>query len=150
MMNNLIPYKDFHPVLYHGSVGEFSVLSPSQSDVIDGESAVFATDQRWLALAFIPKYTDDDISLGFVNGVPYLKEMRDGAFNLLTIAGFIYTVSAERFRSDPRLGLQQHEFICDVPVPVMKSEIVPNVYHELLASGLEMIEFSKLSAFSLG
>ena len=100
---------------------------------------MFATDQRWLALVFIPKHTGADLDIGFLNDEPYIEEMYPGAFNLLKGAsGYIYTVDGTPFHSDPRLGMLQHEFISDNPVPILSTEKVDDVWQALMETNVRL------------
>jgi hypothetical protein len=122
-------------VLYHGSRHPIAKLEPRPSRVIGGESAVFATNSRWLALVFIANATDAHIEIGVIgdNGrsIPYIAEARPNAFELLKIPGYIYTVSARGFKSDPRLGMKRHEFIKKTATKILHTEKIPSVWDAL-------------------
>src|SRR5437867_1330327 len=99
-------------VLYHGSSHNIKVLEPRPSKILDNEKAVFATDSKILAVAFIPKWSDCDIDIGYYKGHLYCCEQYPKAFNLFTnIKGYVYTVDKNQFISDERLGMKNHEFI---------------------------------------
>jgi hypothetical protein len=119
--------------LYHGSRNkiEDGWFQPRPSKVIDGEKAVFATNTKWMALAFASGLTHSQIDLGVAQGIPYMAEMYPGAFDLLKIPGYLYTVNSEGFESDPRLGMQGHEFIHRKPVRILQTEFIPNLLEAL-------------------
>ncbi len=127
-------------VLYHGSDKELEVLEPRASKVIENEKAVFATPDRWMAIVFIPKWTDSDIELGFVNDAPYIKEMYKNAFDKLKGEGYIHTVKSTGFKIDERLGMQGEEFIRKAKVSVESVEFVDDILGELKKSKVKMIK----------
>ena len=130
---------------YHGSncVPSDNVLLPRPSDVLNGESVVFATNRKSTALMFIGRWSDSDIEHGFIihNGVEqeYAREQYPGAFDLLKVGGYVHCVNADEFRSNDRLGLTDVEFIARNPVKIIKTEYIPNVFNELVKTGV--IEF---------
>ena len=68
--------------VYHGSpTPGIEELQPRPSRVLRGESAVFATPDRDLALSFLAPWRDDDFQQGYVNGQPYMREQYPGAFD---------------------------------------------------------------------
>jgi len=150
-------------VMYHGSkyplggvarAGDkqpHEMLQPRPSRVIGGESAVFATNARWLALAFIPNATDDNIEIGIVgdNGkaIPHLIESRPGAFELLKVPGYIYTVSARGFKADPRLGMRRYEFVRKSPTKVISVEKIASVLDELRKCDVLLVPYRDRAAF---
>lgn len=129
--------------LYHGSSSEIDeYLEPRPSKVIDGEKAVFATDNKSLALVFIPKSTDKELGIGTVHGVPYVMEEFPGAFNLLKTPGYIYTVSKNGFLTDKRLGMKNNEFISRNKVKIINKSSIKNVYNELLSPNSDILFIS--------
>lgn len=146
--NNKLSAESLPKYLYHGSKYEIQgQLEPRPSGVIDGEKAVFATNERWLALVFIPKHTDADLSIGFAQGIPYIMEMYDGAFDKLRDSGYIYKVSSDGFRSDPRLGMRHHEFINDDAVDIIESEHIGDVLAELKKTDVKFVSASDSEEF---
>ena len=71
--------------LYHGSSHHIKTLEPRPTRVLEGESAVFATDSKTLSIIFIPKWTDCDFHLGYYNGRLYAMELYPDSFDLLKI-----------------------------------------------------------------
>ncbi len=121
---------------YHGSPNKLNILEPQSKNtaVIEGEGAVFATNTKWLGIFFIASgATDSDIELGFIDGMPYILEQYDGAFDkfLKGKSGYLHYVDPKYFKSDERLGMPQHEFISYEPVPIMKVEKIDDIYEEL-------------------
>ncbi len=114
--------------LLHGSRFLVDRLTPHPSRVIDGELAVFATNERWLALAFIPKA---DVGIGTINGVPFITENKEGAFADMKVPGYIYSVSGKEFRQDIRLGMYKNEFITDDPVNIIHTEVIDDAFEAL-------------------
>jgi hypothetical protein len=139
-------------VLYHGSKHALTALDPRPSRVIGGESAVFATNTRWLALVFIANATDANIECGVIgdNGrsIPYIAEARAGAFELLKIPGHIYTVSARGFKSDPRLGMRRHEFIKRSSAKILHTETVKSVWDELRREPVTLVPYADRDAWN--
>lgn len=126
-------------MLYHGSSKKLFALEPRPSRVINYEEAVFATNERVLALAFIPKL-GPELGIGSFSStsdgvVTYscilLVENSPGVFAKMAVEGFIHTVSSDGFESDPRLGMKRHEFINKKVVDVVNIEYVPNVWEEI-------------------
>lgn len=118
-------------VLLHGSPLKLTTLKPNCCAMLDNAEVVFATPSRWLALVFCAHSTSLDLDFGFMNNAPYLAEVRPGAFDLLKVPGYIHTVSAIGFRSDSRLGMRHHEFVCPNEVRVSECEYVPDIYTDL-------------------
>ena len=118
-------------VLFHGSPTPLETLKPFPSRVVDDEPWVFGTPSRWLALVFSAQARSHTLDYGFIKGKPYIAEMYPGAFQALKKPGSLHLISADGFRSDPRLGLRRHEFIRQEETPVIERENVPNIYEDL-------------------
>lgn len=128
---------------FHGSptlINDY--LEPRSSQVIDNESAVFATNTRWIALLSIAK-TKNDFEFGFINSKPYILENEPGRFQtLLTgLNGYIYYVYKNSFHSDKRLGMPGHEFVSSDKVKIIKTEQINDVYDALLKTDVALIKF---------
>jgi len=146
-------------VLFHGSpyallkqdAGHVQQsLTPRPSKVIDNEKAVFATSCRWLALVFAGQARSNDLDYGFLHGKPYISEVTNDAFNrILNRSGHVYTVPADNFVRDSRLGMPNHEFICrDSAVVVLEHEYVPNLWLQLQQfQNIRMIWYKDRVAF---
>jgi hypothetical protein len=138
--------------MYHGSKHLIAKLEPRPSRVIDGESAVFATNSRWLALVFIANATDANIEIGVIgdNGraIPYIAEASPDAFELLKIPGYIYTVSARGFKSDPRLGMRRHEFIKKSSAKILHTEKIPSVWDALQHEEVTLVLYRDRDAWN--
>jgi len=130
---------------YHGSQKEIkNFILPRQSNVINKEKAVFATQEKWLAVFFIAPANDSDIECGFYKGQALIIEQYPNAFDKLKIPGYIYSVDKKYFSSDPRLGMLDHEFISREKVPIKTSKVIKNVYGFLKRQKkLWMIPFEK-------
>ncbi len=133
--------KDNINILYHGSKHCYSVLYTSASEIINNEMVVFATNKRWLALCFITKFKDSDIKIGYVNDVPFIEELKEGAFEIFKTSGYIHTVSANGFKIDKRLGMKSVEFITTSNVKVLNYEKIDNVYNALKETEVNMIPY---------
>lgn len=130
---------------FHGSTRLIkNKLEPRPSKVIEGEEAVFATNKRWLALFFILDTTDFDFQVGYY-GEPHIIEQYPGAIEekMKNRSGYIYSVDPKLFHDDPRLGMQQHEFISDGPVSILKTKKIDDVYEELLKTEVNIITFEE-------
>lgn len=88
---------------------------------------------------FIPRHTDADLDIGFINDEPYVEEVYAGAFDLLKrVSGYIYTLDGAPFHSDPRLGMLEHEFISEHSVPIISTETVCDVWEALIRTGVRL------------
>lgn len=131
--------------LYHGSHQRIANrIEPRASRVLQNEAAVFATPLRAMALTFIPKWRDQDISLGVIDGDLVFAEEREHAFRELikNQAGYLYTVSPTGFESDPRLGMPRHEFIRREPVRILETEYIADVWKALKHEKIVLIKYS--------
>lgn len=127
---------------YHGSntlINDW--LEPRPSQVVDMEKVVYATNIKWLSLAFIPRASDADIEIGFINFKPYILEQYPGAFELFNCSGYVYHVNRQCFQTDKRLGMFCHEFISHKFVPILYTEKINNVHDELKKHDVTMIGF---------
>lgn len=86
-------------IFYHGSnvlipksSDGFRYLEPRPSKVIDNESAVFATNNKDMAVIFIPFWKDNQIEFGIVNKKLYCIEQYPNAFDIFNKCGYIYEV----------------------------------------------------------
>lgn len=130
---------------YHGSPLKLDVLKPmsKRTLVVKGESVVFATNTRWLAIFFIAQgATDADIELGFIDGIPYILEQYEGAFDkFLKGSGYLHYVDPKYFKSDKRLGMPNHEFISYQEVPILKVDEINDIYDELKKEDVVMLSW---------
>jgi hypothetical protein len=140
-------YKLTKKTLLHGSPTDVERLDPHPSKVVNGEKVVFATDERWLALMFVaPSEVTATLEFGYENGIPYIKELNEGDFKGLEAAGYLYTVPANDFVSDSRLGMPWHEVICPHAVEIVVTEKIANARVELeKISELKWIGYSQHS-----
>jgi hypothetical protein len=129
--------------LYHGSPIKLNGdLNPRPSKVIDGEEAVFATNEKFLAVLFISKFNDNQIDLGSFSNKIVITEQYPGAFDeCLNASGYLYYVSPNGFHSDQRLGMKNHEFINENKVKILKTEYIDNVYEYLLDTDLYIVTY---------
>lgn len=126
--------------LYHGSPLLVEVLRPHKSKLVNMESVVFAATSKAIALCFCSTaWKDSDLDLGLVNGEPVLKELRKDALKLLNIPGYLYHLSAQGFKSDPRIAA--FEKINTKKVYPHRIFRVENVLEELKTLDIEIIEF---------
>lgn len=134
-----------HKFYYHGSSTKSDILEPHPSRVIDGEKAVFATNEKWLAVFFIAKTSDIDFELGHINGKPYILEQYHGAYNKLLkgVSGYLHYVDKNQFEGDKRLGMQNREFISKKLVKVIKVEEVNDVYETIKGYNIPMLTFEQ-------
>lgn len=131
--------------LYHGSpVAGLKVLMPKPSGVLNGESAVFATPYRSVAISFLQPWSDDDFEQGCVNGQFYMKEQYFGAFNKIfkNKIGTIYTVSSLGFESDPRLA--RYERVSYNPRDVIKEEEIADALSALRQTEFSLFNFGQI------
>ena len=129
---------------YHGSSNEIDgdYIEPKLSKVIDDEEAVFATNEKYVALVFIPKWSDCDLEFGHYGDVPHMMEIYPGAFDKLkNVSGYMYYLDPTNFESDSRLGMKKHEFISKQKEKIIKKEFVEDVWKELEKSEIKLITF---------
>jgi len=123
-------------VLFHGSSTLVEgALNPMPSRVVDGERVVFATNKRWIALLNIVRFTGADLEYGYdEDGAAYIKEMYHDAFVKIALqgTGYLYTVSAEGFGGDERLGMPGSEFISRSAAPIIATEEIELVHLAIL------------------
>jgi hypothetical protein len=119
-------------VLFHASqVSDLKVLKPMPSRILDGEEVVFATQTLWFALVCSVRSTSEELDFGFDDGVPYVREMKSGAFELLKRPSNVYIVSSDLFARDERVGCYDHEFVSRTEVPVLDCISIDSVFDEL-------------------
>lgn len=126
--------------LYHGSGGVKiikSFLKPHPSKVVDGEEVVFATNVFDFAVYFAAHAYDSDIEFGVVNGKAYAMEQYPKAFELLlkNKSAMVYLVGKTLFGSDPRLGMQEHEFISRGEVQILGVVPIKDIWEYLQRPG---------------
>lgn len=133
--------------LFHGSSVKIDdgVLRVHPSKVVDGEKVVFATNVFDFAVFFAAHAFDTDIEFGIVNGKAYAMEQYPKAFDLLlkNTEAWIYHVDATKFSSDPRLGMQEHEFISRQDVKPIRSTFISDIWDFLKRpnSSINLITF---------
>lgn len=133
-------------VYYHGSSSLIDgYIEPRPSRVINNKEAVFATNIASIALSFIGEWRDDSIQQGTINGRPYLKEMKKGAFNEFFKGkeGFVYIVSKAGFETAK--GLTKYEFINDKKVKILAAYYVKDVLKALMEEDIDMIPYGKIT-----
>jgi hypothetical protein len=113
--------------LFHGSKNELSSLIPFPSHLSD-KPVVFA-GKLWVALSFIPKWNDNDIEHGTINGIPTIKSKNKNAQDLFNTSGFIYVLPNEKFTQTKEIA--GYEFISYAEVPVIKTFKIDNVFNAL-------------------
>jgi hypothetical protein len=132
---------------YHGSSKLIDgYLEPRSSRVIDNEKAVFATPSKEFALAFMgEKWNDNDFDLGSNGRYLHMVERRRGNFEkFFNVDGYLYKVNKSGFRSDKRLGMPDHEVICDDNVKILSTQYIPNILNALRKSKIVMIKYDDL------
>ncbi len=121
--------------LYHGTIASIDgTINPSKSVDLNQEKAVLATNKKFIALAFIPRWGDEDLTLGRTNDNNYyLKEKYSGAFKEIFqgLKGYIYHVDSSGFESDPRLKMKEVIFASKNPVKILKKEVINDVWAQL-------------------
>ena len=139
--------------MWHGSSTPINgALQPRPSRVLNNERAVFATNQRCIALTFAgAEWTDATMTLSrFGREEPwYLYENAPGVFDRVygtrasPRGGYLYQVAEDGFTSDPRLGMQGTEFVKRAQVPIVATVHIPNLREALEQErGIVMVEFA--------
>jgi hypothetical protein len=137
---------------YHGSpVKDLSYLLPRPTKVVDGEEYVFATPCFWMAAIFSIKIKNFDkhFDLGFYQDLKtkektgFIRELERGNLQRFFSkqSGWVYYVNPLKFQNDARLGMQNHEFICNERVEVLHTQYIKNVYKILKNSDALLIYF---------
>lgn len=87
-------------VLYHGStIGNLRTITPHIST--HNQAYVYATPYIGIAVAYLAKFDDFDISTGTYNGKPYIVERYKNALKTIyKKPGYIYTVEGTNFVSN--------------------------------------------------
>ena len=130
--------------MYHGTqVPGLTAIKPSPSRVLKGQSAVFGTPDRDVALTFAAPWRDDDLEHGNVDGQFYIKEKYPGAVDKIYKGkkGYIYQMDSKSFQ--PREGLTKFEQISDTEAPVLKAEEIQDLLGELRKSKFKIVPYSK-------
>jgi len=134
--------------LYHGSKTLIKdVLLPFPSKVVDYEKKVFATQSKGFALMFMgKKWNDNDIELGYYNKELYAIEKKKNIFKktFSNKTGYLYKVNAKQFHSDKRLGMKHHEYVADDSVNIISTQVINDVYEELIQSDIKLYAFDKI------
>jgi len=136
--------------LYHGSKKLIKdVLLPFPTKVVDGKETVFATPSKAFALMFMgKKWHDDDIELGShgTKHLLYAVEKKKNIFKKSFVGrtGYLYKVSPKQFHSDKRLGMKYHEYIADEQVDIISTQIINDVYKELLKNDIKLFSYDKI------
>lgn len=132
---------------FHGSGARIAggFLEPRASAVIGGEKAVFAASRRFVALAFLAEWTDLDLMFGHSGGHWHLVERYPGALEKVYggQSGFIYKVSKAGFRSDPRLGMRDVEFVNPGRVAILEQERVEDILAALRRTPIVLMTFDE-------
>lgn len=116
--------------MYHGSNSIIKGnITPYQSKIMEGERVIFATPNFDLSVIFIPKWSDEDLDLGRMEGEPLfeVKERYKGAFEKLKISGYVYTLRSDNFKKDDGLGMSE-EFVSFHEEDVLCIDEIHNVY----------------------
>lgn len=118
---------------FHGSQNKIQkYLEPRPSVIMNNKPVVFATNTKWLALVFIAHSANTDLNIGFIGDIPYIMELYPKAFEkLLNIPGYLYYLNPKYFHSDSKLGMQNHEFISEQKIPILKTEKINNIFESL-------------------
>jgi hypothetical protein len=117
---------------YHGSqFGGLKQLEPRPSRALRGNSAVFATPSRDLALSYLAPWKDADFEQGHINGEPYMTEQYPGAFEKIYKgrSGSVYSVPEAGF--SPRARLMREERVNRKPVQPLSEEVIPDAWDAL-------------------
>lgn len=134
--------------LYHGSgialnIGEY--LKPNPSNILNGESMVFATDDYSLAMFFVRQWSKNDFYLGYnKNDNLTMTETYPNQFNKMFQgqSGYIYVVSKKDFSRDKRLGMYDHEFISRNSVKILDRVFIQDTL-SFLKDKIIVIPFQK-------
>lgn len=122
-------------VLYHGStIGNLRTITPHIST--HNQAYVYATPYIGIAVAYLARFDDFDISTGTYNGKPYIVERYKNALKTIyKKPGYIYTVEGTNFvsnigynKANSKIDLRGFEVVSDKPVKVISMEKITNPY----------------------
>ena len=117
-------------VLYHGStIGNMKIIKPNIST--HGHPYVYATPLIGIAVGYLGRWNDFDISTGTYNNIPYMVERYPNAMKkIFKNTGYIYTVDPSGFinkaKINGKIELMGFEFISTKPVKVLSMETINN------------------------
>ena len=123
-------------VLYHGStIGNLKVLKPKIST--HGHPYVYATPLIGIAVGYLGKWNDFDISTGTYNNIPYMVERYPNAMKrIFKNTGYIYTVDSKLFtnkiENDGKIEMMGFELVSSNPVKVLGMRTIDNPYEYIL------------------
>ena len=129
------------PVVYHGSLSKFDVLTPrdEHGDPDVGER-VFATPDIRVALAYLGrKWGDRDINQGRQDSSAYLREMRPSAFEDIFggVKGHLHELPASVFSGEPGRDAS-YEVTSKTPVKPLRVKTIENIQKQLQDAGVEL------------
>lgn len=144
-------------VLYHGSSLALEELRPYPSNALDGEAAVFATDDFDHSVLFGAKWTDFHFMFGQWDDDPSkwkLIEQYPGAFNKLKgVKVYVHILDASLFhclrrKQSIKNRLPPNEFISYEPVIPIRRKIIRDAYAHLARSDIQLIPYNYDGRFS--
>ncbi|HEC64180.1 MAG TPA: hypothetical protein ENI23_02675 [bacterium] len=130
--------------LYHSSkTPDIKALKPFPNNGVDGESVVFATDDKLFAVA-MTYGTGDELAVGYYKDakskdVMFIDELDEGKLSLLDNPTSLYEVDSSLFKEDSRLF--PGEFISTTEVPVVKETKIDNVFKYLKRGWVEITAY---------
>jgi|SRR6056297_1982384 len=111
--------------MYHGSDQLLDIINPKHSNLIDAD-VVFGTPSKYMASCFIPRWTDEEVEMGHIDGRLYIKELVSDALTKWHCSGYIYQLDSVDFSTHENLGMRD-EFISYVSHKPKKVIYVNNV-----------------------
>lgn len=130
--------------VYHGTTqAGVKTLIPKPSEVLGGESAIFATDSYDVAVSFAIPWSDNDFIHGIHEGQMYMEEKVEGNFDRFFKDKpiYIYTLDGKAFQHDDRLG--SYEVIASSVQPVIKTDHITDALAALRQTKIELRPFAK-------
>lgn len=132
-------------VVFHGSPLNLDELSLIPHYHSNGRPVIFGATSKGFSLAFLSKWSDDDMELGAYNNGPlFLRELKPNAFNhsFKGKSGWLYTLDSEPFKSFRHL--MKFELISFVKPRVVKKEFIADILHELRnAKDIVLVPYGK-------
>lgn len=135
-------------ILYHGSLYKFDKFENRSHFLAEGESVVFGTSIRSIALASLCVWDDEDFEQGIVDDdPPYMIEMYPGAFEKIYGGkkGYLYEVSGDTFYTNS--NLTRYEMISDESPNIIRCIEIEDALEALSLSDMQMVMYEEGEKF---
>ena len=127
---------DSEGCLFHGTNSRASIRAIKPKFSRHSEDKVVFAGFPWVALAFTANWTDRTVSMGTIDGNPYLDIHSKEVYKQYQKGGFVYQVSPETFFHTERLT--RFEFVSTEVIKPIGSVFVPNPLDLLIELGVSV------------